>query len=90
MSTSKVHKAFVSEPIGDKPTNALPGIGKVSSGILADKGIRRADAVFGQYLAMNQDGDRFKGWLMSECGANAKQRSDCLGAVKEWRENHMA
>lgn len=35
------HRNFVSEPMGNKPATALPGVGKVTGQRLGDAGVHR-------------------------------------------------
>ncbi|PIK55220.1 barrier to autointegration factor [Apostichopus japonicus] len=60
MSTSKKHRDFVREPMGDKPVTVLPGIGKVLGDKLEKAGVSRADNVYGQYLVHNKDRHHLK------------------------------
>ncbi|XP_076024295.1 barrier-to-autointegration factor-like [Genypterus blacodes] len=88
-STSKKHKHFVSEPMGEKPVTELAGIGEVLGGRLARRGFGKADAVFGQFLLMGRDEQKFGRWLKDISGANSKHRRDCHGCLQEWSLNNL-
>ncbi|XP_016388336.1 barrier-to-autointegration factor-like [Sinocyclocheilus rhinocerous] len=89
MTTSKKHRCFCSEPMGDKLVYELPGIGPVLGGRLQNRGIIRARDVLGRFLVLNKDEWKFKNWLRDSCGANAKQQRDCYNYLREWTSNHL-
>ncbi|XP_034033654.1 barrier-to-autointegration factor [Thalassophryne amazonica] len=83
-STSKKHRDFVAEPMGEKNVDALAGIGDTLGSRLTEKGFDKAYVVLGQYLVLKKDEELFCDWLKDTCGANAKQQRDCFGCLKEW------
>lgn len=87
-STSKKHNDFMSEPIGKKDVTKIPGIGSVIGENMGRKGITYAFEVFGMFLVLKQDEEKFCGWLM-EFAANSKQRSDCYNAMRGWSDNYL-
>jgi len=48
-NTSKVHRNFVSEPMGDKPVTDLAGIGDVLGGRLKEQGFDKVNPTFYQF-----------------------------------------
>ncbi|WAR18475.1 BAF-like protein [Mya arenaria] len=50
--TSRVHRDFVKEPMGNKSATALPGIGIVAGRNLSAAGYAKASNVFGKFLAL--------------------------------------
>ncbi|CAN2390610.1 LEM domain binding [Pristimantis euphronides] len=86
MSTSQKHRDFVAEPMGEKPVQALAGIGDVLGQRLADKGFDKAYVVLGQFLVLRKDEELFNDWLKEVCSANAKQARDCSSCLKEWTD----
>ena len=83
-STSKKHRDFVGEPMGEKPVTDLAGIGDVLGGRLKEKGFDKAYVVLGQFLVLKKNEELFKDWLHQTCDANKKQQSDCYGCLREW------
>ncbi|XP_077497231.1 barrier-to-autointegration factor-like [Amblyomma americanum] len=88
-STSKKHRSFTSEPMGNKSVTDLAGIGDSLGGRLRDQGFMRADNVVGQYLLMRRNEDRFTSWLSNASGANRRQARDCYRCVDDWCQNFM-
>ncbi len=89
MSTSQKLRNFVSEPIGDKSVNDLPGIGEVLGDRLKKKGYTNAYNVLGQFLLLNKDQELFCDWMKLTSSANAKQAMDCYTALNEWCSSYM-
>nr|XP_056709801.1 barrier-to-autointegration factor-like [Euleptes europaea] len=89
MSTSRKHRDFVGEPMGEKPVSSLAGIGDVLGKKLEAKGFHKASDVFGQFLVLKKDEDLFRAWLKDTCGASAKQSRDCSGCLREWCDAFM-
>ncbi|KAK6316873.1 barrier-to-autointegration factor [Salvelinus fontinalis] len=88
-STSQKHKEFVAEPMGEKPVNALAGIGEVLGKRLEEKGFDKAYVVLGQFLVLKKDEELFRDWLKDTCGANVKQQGDCYGCLREWCDSFL-
>ncbi|XP_043929726.1 barrier-to-autointegration factor [Protopterus annectens] len=83
-STSQKHRDFVAEPMGEKPVDALAGVGEVLGGRLSNKGFDKAYVVLGQFLVLKKDQDLFVEWFKDICSANSKQAKDCCSCLKEW------
>ncbi|XP_077596617.1 barrier-to-autointegration factor [Stigmatopora nigra] len=83
-STSKKHRDFVSEPMGEKQVFCLGGIGEVLGKRLEEKGFDKAYVVLGQFLVLKKDEELFHEWLKDTCGANTKQQGDCFNCLKDW------
>ncbi|CAL8362972.1 unnamed protein product [Lota lota] len=88
-STSKKHKDFVAEPMGEKKVMALAGIGDALGRRLEEKGFDKASLVLGQFLVLNRNEKLFRDWLKDTCGANSKQQGDCYGCLKEWCDSFL-
>uniref|UniRef100_G3MN83 Barrier-to-autointegration factor-like protein n=1 Tax=Amblyomma maculatum TaxID=34609 RepID=G3MN83_AMBMU len=88
-STSKKHRYFTAEPMGNKSVTELAGIGDTLGGRLKANGYSRADSVVGQYLLMRGDRKQFSSWLTDVTGANSKQAQDCYRCVDDWCQNFM-
>ncbi|XP_030216718.1 uncharacterized protein LOC115546977 [Gadus morhua] len=88
-TTTKKHADLVSEPLGRKRSDALPGIGRILGQRLASKGFEKASMVVGHYNVLGKDEVRFNRWLHNTCGANNKQQYDCHKAIKEWTDSYM-
>ncbi|XP_062375351.1 barrier-to-autointegration factor-like [Sardina pilchardus] len=88
-TTSQKHKDFVSEPMGDKPVNALSGVGEVLGKKLEDQGFDKAYAVLGQFLLLRKEGELFTEWFKDTCGANSKQAGACSQCLKEWCDSFL-
>lgn len=89
MSTSQKFRSFVDEPMGEKPVDALAGIGEVLGNRLKDQGFEKAYNVLGQFLLLNKDEDLFLDWLRTSIHANAKQGNDCFNCLKTWCDNYL-
>ena len=83
-TTTQKHRNFVSEPMGDKLVTDLPGIGEVLGERLTRRRFEKAANVLGQFLVLKKHERRFRAWIKSECGANAKQGGDCYKCLKDW------
>lgn len=88
-STTKKHATFVSEPMGNKPATALPGIGPVLGARLLDQNAGRADNVFGTYLVQNKDEGSFVAGMKANIGANTGQATACYHGVNEWSNQNF-
>ncbi|XP_061602022.1 uncharacterized protein LOC133464070 [Cololabis saira] len=88
--TTEKHRAFVTEPIGEKPVTALPGIGETLGQKLTAQGFDKASAVLDQFMQMKRDTEMFKTWLKDTTGANAYQADCCAQALKDWDVHHVA
>lgn len=62
-STTKKHRDFVNEPMGSKGVIVIPGIGDKFAAQLQNQGYNQAFQVYGQYLVMGRNEERFYGWL---------------------------
>lgn len=87
-SSSKKHTDFVQSAIGQKLVTELPGIGSVTGKKLNDDGITRVYQVFGQFLVLNKDREKFYKWL-GGYGANEGQCKACFDALDDWSKNHL-
>ncbi|CAG5115257.1 unnamed protein product [Candidula unifasciata] len=88
-TTSKKHRNFVSEPMGEKPVTELAGIGDVLGKRLIDQNYDKAYTVLGQFLLFKKDEGLFTDWLNDKCGANSKQQGDCYQCLKEWCDSFL-
>ena len=88
-SSSQKHRAFVSEPLGNKPVRDVPGIGQKAAGKLQNQGYDKAYQVVGQYNAQGRSDTQFKGWLQNNAHSNDGNAAKANQAVKEWGNNHM-
>jgi len=88
--TTIKHQNFVNSPIGTvKPVTVLPGIGKVWGGQLTENGLGQAYQIFGQYLFLAQDGERFTYWLQEKCGIGTKRAWRVHSALDEWNQQYF-
>lgn len=83
-NTSKKHRNFVAEPMGEKDVTELAGIGEVNGRKLSNKGFDKASTVLGQFLILKKNEDLFVEWLKDLIKCDQKQASDCCNCLKEW------
>ena len=84
-SSSKKHQDFVGEAMGDKPVDAVPGIGPVTAGNLKDdSNIDTAKKLYGEYV---RNPDNFKS-VIKEHGGDRGQQDQAYNAMKEWDKQH--
>ncbi|XP_038075526.1 barrier-to-autointegration factor-like isoform X2 [Patiria miniata] len=88
-TTTKKHKQFVSEPMGDKPVTELGGIGPKYGERLQEAGFEKAFNVLGQFLVLNKDKELFIDWLMATTSANNKCANDCYNCLRDWSDAFM-
>ncbi|XP_078462338.1 barrier-to-autointegration factor-like [Lampetra fluviatilis] len=88
-ANSEKHRAFVSEPMGDKPVTDLPGIGPTLGSRLQKEGLDKAYKLLGQYLQVGKKEEIFKKKLKDTFGADEEQASACYACLKEWSNNHL-
>ncbi|EDO38037.1 predicted protein [Nematostella vectensis] len=79
---------FVSEPMGRKSVDKVPGIGPKHKKELARKGIHYAYQLLGEFLIRNMEKEKFEDYIMG-IGANNKEKNDCYGAMKGWCDEHL-
>ena len=79
---------FVGGPLGNKSVREVPGIGDRLAAELERKGIDLACMLVGQFLYLKRNEEKFKQWLIEQCPANEKQKTDCFRAIKQWCEQH--
>uniref|UniRef100_A0A8C4ZVF2 Barrier-to-autointegration factor n=1 Tax=Gadus morhua TaxID=8049 RepID=A0A8C4ZVF2_GADMO len=85
MATKMKHADLMSEPLGRKRVDALPGIGNTLGRRLEAEGLPGGGSVHGA----GKDEERFNRWLHDACGANRKQQYDCHKAINGWYDNNM-
>ncbi|RWS28266.1 barrier-to-autointegration factor A-like protein [Leptotrombidium deliense] len=79
---------FLSEPIGDKTTDWLPGIEEEDAIALEKKGFETAYQLLGQFLLLKQDEFLFVEWLkLFEIKDNAAV--ECYKCLKAWVDRFM-
>jgi len=88
-TTTKKHRRFVSEPMGDKPVTELAGIGPAIGGRLIEKGFDKAYVVLGQFLLLKKDRDLFVSWLQETADANLKYSRDCYNCLSDWCDEFL-
>ncbi|XP_033102720.1 barrier-to-autointegration factor-like [Anneissia japonica] len=88
-STSKKHREFTGEPMGDKPVTDLAGIGATLGGRLEAAGFNKAYVVLGQFLILQKQEELFTDWLKDTVQANKKQAGDCYLCLKEWCDSFL-
>ncbi|XP_022095747.1 barrier-to-autointegration factor-like [Acanthaster planci] len=88
-TTTKKHKQFVSEPMGDKLVTELGGIGPKYGERLREAGFEKAYNVLGQFLVLNKDEELFVDWLMTTTSATKKCATDCYNCLKDWSDAYI-
>ncbi|XP_033639213.1 barrier-to-autointegration factor-like [Asterias rubens] len=88
-TTTKKHKQFVSEPMGDKLVTELGGIGPKYGERLRAEGFEKAYNVLGQFLVLNKDKDLFIDWLMETACTNTKCATDCYNCLRDWSDSFI-
>jgi nucleotidyltransferase/DNA polymerase involved in DNA repair len=90
-TTTKKHRKFVNEPLGEKPVEDIPGIGEAHGKKLREQGFDKAYKVLGQFLLQGKNKEAFVDWLRET--AKVTER-DAIGlqsynAIKEWTDGHV-
>ncbi|PIK36829.1 putative barrier-to-autointegration factor B-like [Apostichopus japonicus] len=88
MSTSKKHREFVGEPMGDKPVTDLAGIDQFLRQITEGR-LNFAYTVLGQFLILEKNNELFVSWIKDTASANQKQANDCYSCLKEWCDSFL-
>jgi len=87
--TPQKHIRFVSALMGDKRVTEIHGVGRDLGSKLKDQGYGQAYHVFGQYLVLNKDYQRFIEWMKKTCGATTRQANDCYICLNQWSNIHF-
>lgn len=66
-STTKKYNDFANEPMGSKGVKEIPEIGEKFAAQLHKQGFDQASQVYGQYLVMGRNEERFNAWLAQQC-----------------------
>ncbi|XP_033102888.1 barrier-to-autointegration factor-like [Anneissia japonica] len=88
-STSKKHREFTGEPMGDKPVTDVAGIGPVLGLRLCEAGCDKAYVLLGKFLMVHMNGHLFTQWLKETINANSKQATDCYRCLQEWCDSFL-
>ncbi|KAK4887779.1 hypothetical protein RN001_004050 [Aquatica leii] len=75
------------EPMEDKPTNALPGIGDILSKRMKEQGFEKASQIYGQFLVLNRDYVRFENWMRENFEADRNNATKCYDALDLYFRN---
>uniref|UniRef100_A0A8C9LS05 Barrier-to-autointegration factor n=1 Tax=Piliocolobus tephrosceles TaxID=591936 RepID=A0A8C9LS05_9PRIM len=62
MPTSRKHRDFRAEPVGEKPVGSPAGMGEVPCKELEERGFDEACVVLGQFLVLRKDENLFPEW----------------------------
>lgn len=84
MSTTKKHQLFVSEPLGEKSIDVLPGVGKTLTQRFVANNLTKAQHIVGAFLLLDQDREKFIPWFKQECGGNERHANMCFNALQQW------
>lgn len=88
-STTKKHDNFVRQPMGSKGVMAIPGIGEKFAKRLENRGYHQASQVYGQYLVMGRDEEKFCDWLSDIRFMNVRHQMAVVNALNEY-SNHFS
>lgn len=85
--TTKKHALFISEPMGNKPVTAIPGIGPLAGGRLNQENYFYAYQLYGQYLVRGKDEEAFREWFRTTTGESISM--PCVNAFREWTQQYF-
>ena len=86
---TETHRKFVSEPIGNKPVSAVPGIGRAHKETLNGSNITKASELLGVCMSKGMKQDQFQEWLKEKLPtSNAVHRECCYKALDEYFHTH--
>jgi len=80
-STSAAHEYFLSTPLQDIPVDQVPGVGDKTLPKLHKSDIWSAEALFGYFLLVGRNEERFRQWLKDDIdvhGSAAKNMHDAM------------
>ncbi|CAF0926537.1 unnamed protein product [Adineta ricciae] len=80
-STSQKFRDFTGEPLKDKDTWEVPGLGPKLAKNLEENGIKKAYELLGIYLTLLKNKDYFELWIRDNAGANRHQAKQCSDAI---------
>lgn len=77
--------------IGSNRVSVIPGLHVTElKDKLEKKGITKASQVLGSFLLLDRNEEKFKDWLMSNCGGlNDKHHKPCYDALQQWCKEHI-
>ncbi|KFD56090.1 hypothetical protein M514_02868 [Trichuris suis] len=78
------HSDFVSEPMGEKDVDRVPGIGEQYAKKLRKEGFDKAYLLLGQFLILKQNEELFVTWIVDMGGLSRKHAEQCAKAFTEW------
>lgn len=85
---TKKHRDFLSEPMGNKEVEKIPGIGITIGGQMKTEGITYAYQVFGHFLVLKKDKKKFCDGVKT-FGADNGQSNACYNAMLEWSQQYF-
>ena len=78
-STTQVYN---NKPIQDVAIQEVPGVGPVTAELLkTQKQITNGEQLFGFFLYVGRDEERFKSWLMDECKVRSQEANRIYDAL---------
>ncbi|KAK4887752.1 hypothetical protein RN001_004023 [Aquatica leii] len=78
---------FSKEPMENKPTKALPGIGNVLSKRMKEQGFEKASQIYRQFMMLNRDYVRFENWMKENFKADRNNTTKCFNALDLYFRN---
>ncbi|CDW59182.1 barrier to autointegration factor [Trichuris trichiura] len=88
-TTSVKHRDFVTESMAGKDVSAVAGIGEAYAKKLREEGFDEASVLFGQFLLLRKDEEKFADWLKEFAGVNTRHARACASCFAEWALQHM-
>uniref|UniRef100_A0A5S6QK79 Barrier-to-autointegration factor 1 n=1 Tax=Trichuris muris TaxID=70415 RepID=A0A5S6QK79_TRIMR len=88
-TASYKHSDFISEPMGDKDVDCVPGIGENYAKKLRKEGFDKAYLLLGQFLILKQSEDLFVTWIVDLGGLSRKHAEQCARALTDWVSHNL-
>lgn len=88
-TTSKKQREFAEEPIGDKCTSHIAGIGPVAAKQLAEHGVTKAYHLLGAFLTLDKDQQKFVDYLRAKTKMTEKNAYRAANTLHEWCINFI-
>ncbi|MFH4975300.1 hypothetical protein AB6A40_002009 [Gnathostoma spinigerum] len=88
--SSAAHCKFISEPMGDKPITAIPGIGPTCAAKFTNAGYEKANALFGKFLLLKKNKEGFIQFLKETGGMPEHHAKSVYECFDEWSQIYLS